>query len=457
MSRFILEYKLKQQTPMIHFQYDEEGATLRASEVKPKLDRFLITKLGKGNYGDGLKVAEKNKWLLGEHNSLNYKMRIVAPIGEQPQITVVNGKMFFANQGVHSVEDKKRTVLYEEGFTKIEIIVGILKENRDNLKDFIEEYIRSFFAVTNFGLRQSKGYGSFIVVNNDDSMPTPIQYAALLPADRTWMIDLGKQDVFKGCNQVGIFDRYSVDAFWIYSLMKSGINKPKYNRGYIFQYMHSKNTGNEKAYIKEKYPFVAQSGSNLSRLYHANNNNSSMYVRGLLGIAEFYEFDLITQDHELKKIYIKGKNVERHHSPLTFRYYNNILYWILEDIPQKLLNESFQFSQDGKYKYDECPDKNIIKTPSNFDLIDFMRNFEKYFNGDKSNVAKQIISDADKKAIRSYFFADEDVKELKKKQKQLNQQLTSQQKKDNKQEQREYRRNQIEQYNKLAVLKIIKL
>ena len=40
-----LEYNLKQQTPMIHFQAKdgncEEGLTLRASEVKPKLDRFI--------------------------------------------------------------------------------------------------------------------------------------------------------------------------------------------------------------------------------------------------------------------------------------------------------------------------------------------------------------------------------------------------------------------------------
>ena len=34
--------ELKQQTPMIHFQSKEPGACLRATEVKPKLDRFII-------------------------------------------------------------------------------------------------------------------------------------------------------------------------------------------------------------------------------------------------------------------------------------------------------------------------------------------------------------------------------------------------------------------------------
>ena len=36
-----LEFTLKQHTPLIHFQHDQAGATLRATEVKPKLDKFL--------------------------------------------------------------------------------------------------------------------------------------------------------------------------------------------------------------------------------------------------------------------------------------------------------------------------------------------------------------------------------------------------------------------------------
>lgn len=37
-----LTVTLKQHTPLIHFQHSQEGATLRASEVKPKLDKFII-------------------------------------------------------------------------------------------------------------------------------------------------------------------------------------------------------------------------------------------------------------------------------------------------------------------------------------------------------------------------------------------------------------------------------
>ena len=38
---FKLQCKLKQQTPMLHFQPDETGACLRGTEVKPKLDKFI--------------------------------------------------------------------------------------------------------------------------------------------------------------------------------------------------------------------------------------------------------------------------------------------------------------------------------------------------------------------------------------------------------------------------------
>ena len=51
---------LKQHTPMIHFQHNESGATLRASEVKPLLDKFILTKLGNGDIREGRLYAKKN-------------------------------------------------------------------------------------------------------------------------------------------------------------------------------------------------------------------------------------------------------------------------------------------------------------------------------------------------------------------------------------------------------------
>ena len=80
-----LEIKLKQHTPLIHFQYDQEGATLRASEVKPKLDKFILTRLGKEHgyaadkaYDAGKEIAKQYGWLVGkgDHPALDYKVSI---------------------------------------------------------------------------------------------------------------------------------------------------------------------------------------------------------------------------------------------------------------------------------------------------------------------------------------------------------------------------------------------
>ena len=69
---------LKQHTPMIHFQHNESGATLRASEVKPLLDKFILTKLRNGDIREGRLYAKKNNWLIDNEKNyaLNYKLSI---------------------------------------------------------------------------------------------------------------------------------------------------------------------------------------------------------------------------------------------------------------------------------------------------------------------------------------------------------------------------------------------
>lgn len=42
-------FNLEQITPMWHFQGDDPNCCLRATEVKPKLDKFIIKSLGEDN------------------------------------------------------------------------------------------------------------------------------------------------------------------------------------------------------------------------------------------------------------------------------------------------------------------------------------------------------------------------------------------------------------------------
>ncbi len=47
-NAFIFTFHLKQHTPIILFQIEQEGATLIATKLKPKLDRFIIAKFQSG-------------------------------------------------------------------------------------------------------------------------------------------------------------------------------------------------------------------------------------------------------------------------------------------------------------------------------------------------------------------------------------------------------------------------
>ncbi|MFK5976154.1 MAG: hypothetical protein QM493_06565 [Sulfurovum sp.] len=57
MSKFKVNFTLKQHTPIIHFQSDQMGATLRATELKPKFDKFLIKYAFGGDEGLFLREA----------------------------------------------------------------------------------------------------------------------------------------------------------------------------------------------------------------------------------------------------------------------------------------------------------------------------------------------------------------------------------------------------------------
>lgn len=198
-----LEIKLKQHTPLIHFQHDQEGATLRASEVKPKLDRFVLTRLGQGNYQAGINQAKTNGWLIGrgDHPALDYKMRIEAVKVEkwcinEPQAYTKkheeNGKdfvqlgnkrylarmvkgrqiislnpypLFFANMDA----DYCNPYEYRKfSFTDAPLVMKLTIADNALYRYLLDaDLLNDFFFQSNFGTRQSKGFGSFTIDKND--------------------------------------------------------------------------------------------------------------------------------------------------------------------------------------------------------------------------------------------------------------------------------------------------
>lgn len=86
-SPYKLTFTLKQHTPIIHFQHEQAGATLRATEVKPKLDQFLFEKLtGETGFNARKKFHELlfsgtdeqkkwKQWLVGKGKDLKQNMK----------------------------------------------------------------------------------------------------------------------------------------------------------------------------------------------------------------------------------------------------------------------------------------------------------------------------------------------------------------------------------------------
>lgn len=136
----VLKIELKQHTPLLHFQHESVGATLRASEVKPGLDRYI-------RQMEDETIDEK---------LFDYKLSIRCSRGCNQKREKVKGFPFvLANLG----ESKTGIRMVDFIFHDTVELLFLFKYSKS--KQYVEKYIDSFFAVTNFGNRKDKGFGSF--------------------------------------------------------------------------------------------------------------------------------------------------------------------------------------------------------------------------------------------------------------------------------------------------------
>ena len=179
--------QLVQDTPMWHFQGAFDDCCLRATEVKPKLDRFLLAKLDKGELSvNGCALTSRDDvpstwWANEDKTAFNYKMRISAEsrriIESQvpdldrrtgQQKTDRNGKpvfrnlypIYFARVGADETGDME---LVRMSGIRVELIVS-----DDRLAECIAPIIPAFFASHSFGARQDKGFGCLVLDRLDN-------------------------------------------------------------------------------------------------------------------------------------------------------------------------------------------------------------------------------------------------------------------------------------------------
>lgn len=332
-----LTFTLKQHTPMLHFQASQEGATLRASDVKPRFDRWLIKEVWDDNfdkccpylvgYSDKFSTKERNDFkekFDGGFRALNYKMRIIALSDDEPLPTHrknQNGKivsdypMYFG--------DKRETISRD---CRVEFT---FTECHRDLKVPINDNFAIFINSHNFGIRSSKGYGSFSVASCSEK-DFPEIYVVL---------DKGRwKDVE---NQIDLF----------YKTIRSGINLTQKIRRDDGKYMK----GPDGKVLRKGYYFKSMLYSYVEKKYNGAcwdkkiiKNHFLKAKQSVIDIKKDYRdcLGLSTSESWLDyKITITKsvKGIDRFASPIVFKPVKDKgkwkLYIILNKIPEQYQGE----------------------------------------------------------------------------------------------------------------------
>lgn len=427
--------KLEAQSPMVHFQAFTDGATIRPSEVKPKLDKFIIEKLLKHTKATSLAELRKGEYKDifqsdkgdADNDALDYKMQILcdeAPVviplniqaGKAPnelknQLKKIGNAqayaLFYGNSG-QKMDDQKFGVFSNP-------TVRIICFN-EKIRTLIEQYIEEFFLVTNFGTMQSKGFGSFAPAHLIErknaqeagkiSADTMTQVAAYLKeknGGECYYFDYsdfprtdsskGKVDQNKDSrNQknsrcIKMFE----DIIMFYSIMKTGRNISKtdrktgkvatdYVRSYIYQYMHEKHgVDNEKAYAKQQGMAPILNTSGRGREYLDRVDQNPKYVRALLGTGENVGYKKSETGFDRVNVSMKHKRetLERVSSPIYFKIVGDKVFITATEIPDEIWEQEFTFSGQGK--------TGVLSTPKKeeFDIRDFLASYVAFFNSDE--------------------------------------------------------------------------
>ena len=396
--------KLRQQTPMIHFQHNEHGAIIRGSELKPKLDRFLMKKYS----GQGL----EKYCLPSKENTcaLNYKVRIYSSSDEKPEKSEeinkeielsrlpresgdekrrikadykdksING-LYFGNmvdKSANDYEERVKESYKESVFYKQDITVEIICMYKD-LLDKIGESFDEFLMLTNFGTRQGKGFGSFWIKDKD-----PIESMKKTKRDFYYVKN---EKYLKNYNDA------LKDIGLIYGFMKSGFNYTRsgnlddknYVKGYIFKYFLDKKIHSDKAFSKSRVLKLSQEND--------INHEKFQYVRGLLGINDGVNYRTYTKNRN-KEVIIYNEEIKRFPSPVFFKVVNDYIFIIPnKDYPEGFLGSKFAFISKNEKNHSEVANDEAeyitqfanknnrwLNIPNEFDLDDFMKEFVKDFN-----------------------------------------------------------------------------
>ncbi len=367
---FKRKYQLTAQSPMIHFQYEQWGSALRATEVKSKFDRFLLAKLA-----DKPDVSD---WFIGNKKkpAFMYKMRIFAKGGRRVDFPP---KIFYSELTV-DVKDKTRTILCD---CTLEILCLI-----PELMEVVDRYIGEFFLCHNFGRMQSKGFGSFTVSGRSNT-PQDIKNALCSHT--------GAKECYaiSGYNSENPSEPFN-DIAKLYGVMKSGHNIRDYHHSYLFTYGHEvMGISNEKAAMKAaKISPWDENGPvhhpDKEDFYKPGEEQPYFALRPLLGVGEHItylsKFERGTNrsgeicwrpvHREDVSIKIENETIERLPTPIFFKIIDGVIYMVAKRINPIIFGQIFTFTNT---KTEASID---LAVPDSFDIDDFLDWFVTHYNAD---------------------------------------------------------------------------
>jgi hypothetical protein len=404
-----LEVMLTQHTPIIHFQPDQHGATLRASEVKPRLDRFIITKLGDGDYEKGKEKAKK-EWLVGkgDHYALDYKLKIVAKEKIKDvrlQQYTKSGKSYTYWKKTHNNKTNKDRyedfpfllcnmggkenddeLLNLSMYKEIELIFNY--ENTE-IGEIIKEHIKEFFILNNFSQRHSKGFGSF-TVNKIDNQGCGLNEVNDILHSTNYL-----EFIVSGDNQLE--QQYklfaTIDFYW--KCLKSGINyRDRYIKSFLWHYLNDYDGSQytwEKRFIKQKFHLDSYNGKEKTE----GNQRTPTFARALLGCPDKFEYINMHKTINVQHSENESSDdfIARIPSPIQFKpiFVNEkkvrVYIIINNNIKDKLIdskNKKFSFKSDSQTEH-------LDIVPESIDYYDLIKKYHNDFFIYGNNVSDEMF------------------------------------------------------------------
>lgn len=405
-----LKFTIKQHTPIIHFQYFLNDATLRTTELKSELDKFIIgetTGCWSGNKMERLNKVKTCNHLKGwlkhaekpTQPAFDYDIELILnndTIVFIDSNALAKNYKFFANKmGKEQYEEKAR---YKFAYFNNNLFTLVFKSPYEELLRKIDSLIAKFFLLKNFGSRQSKGFGSFYPIEKYDYLNK------LSELPYFFDIDESELNANRGIN-ITLFNIIHL----FYNTLRSGINIKNqedktifYFKSMMWAYAKSQNKQWDKKTIKNQYCYIKQAredtiwttksndysndknqfplGYSIHNTVTNENKDDLLLWRDLMGLSNSEN----AGSWRIAKINITDDKIKRFKSPLIFKpiLVGDKKYRVFFGVPKyiadqflngeemntfsQILNQKFKIKFDGNGNLE-------LSYPSTFDYQAYLK------------------------------------------------------------------------------------